>query len=101
MKNVVKKPIKTKKQRLVIYKKVLKEVENKESDGLCIRLKEVAGIDFYDTYIPETDVLFPEFGNFINIYRPIKYLNLLGPHGDINDNWRIKVLNECIKLCRK
>lgn len=105
MKNIYpskKLPINTKKQRLVIYKKALKYLSTKEEGdfGLCIELKELSGISFYDSYQPKTDELFPEFGMFIKRYQPIKFLKLLHK-GNITNKWRIKVLNECIKICEK
>lgn len=56
-------------------------------------------------YLPETDILYLEFGTCINKYVPVKYLDILeiDRHGDyeITNAWRIKVLEECIKLCQE
>jgi hypothetical protein len=103
IKGLTPKKIATPKQRLVIYKKALKEIKangKEEKHGLCILLKELANIKFMDLDLPETDELYPEFGNYINRYKPTKYLSLVKNNKPSNE-WRIKVLKGCIKKCKK
>lgn len=89
-------PIKTKKQRLAIYKKVLLLWKKGKEEGLCIDFKHQSGRDFFDRNLPETDVLFPEFGLFIKRYSPQQHTDLF--YNDIR-KWRKKVLDACIKIC--
>lgn len=96
-------PIKTKKQRLVIYKKVKKAITNKNTLGLCELLMELSGRSFY--YEKWAFEIFPEFGKFFNYHqqpRVKKYTELCEEKGSyllITNKWRLKVLDECIKLC--
>lgn len=85
-----------KSQRLKAYKEALEIVSNpnKLHSGLCILLVHQVGLLFIDS--PDTDLLFPEFGQFIDLYQPTKYVDL---YYTDKIKWRIKVLKECIKLC--
>jgi len=93
-------PINTKKQRLKIYKLALKEDLTKEnSDGLCVILKEISGRTFMNHNLPETIELFPEFNKYVGTwYSILKYKDL---HCKNVKQWRIRVLNACIKECLK
>lgn len=94
-------PINTKKQRLVIYKKVLRLYNkgfSEDKQGLCVNLKQESGRSFMCLFLPETDVLFPEFGRHIKKYTPTKYVSL---YKKSEPKWRVKVLENCIKLCNK
>ena len=90
-----------KRKRLAIYKKLLAEIQEFNSkDGLCILLANKAGLKFDSS--PDSDLLFPEFGEHIDKYCPTKFLNLCNgsyimPY--ITSAWRIAVLENCIKLC--
>jgi len=84
-------------QRLKIYKQIFAN-ENLSSDsgmGLCILLARYAGYNFIKS--PDSDCLFPEFGEHIEKYSPIKWDSLFN-----NDRkkWRRAVLESCIELCK-
>ena len=85
-----------KRKRLAIYKKLLAETQEFNNEqGLCILLAEKAGLKFSSS--PDSDLLFPEFGEHIDKHSPTKFLNLC--NGRITSAWRIAVLENCIKLC--
>jgi hypothetical protein len=96
-------PIKTPKQRLVIYEELLERVVTHDTGGTCIRLKEMIGVSFHDNDYPETGVMFPEFGKHIDEnYNVFKFGELCGSKtGLMNQAWRIAVLKNCIKMCKK
>lgn len=102
--------INTPKKRLEVYKQALEITHDKghkeNGRGLCILLKELVGINFHSNEYPDTDKLFPEFGEHIDGYTPIKFSELwtlpIGSYVFLTatPEWRIKVLKNCIKLCQ-
>jgi hypothetical protein len=85
-------------QRKKIYQLVLDNMRNGKYDnniGLCIRLVWEMDLDF--TRTPDTDLLFPEFGNCISLYNPTKWVYEFNYD---RIEWRFKVLKYCIKLCK-
>lgn len=85
-------------QRKKIYQSVLDNMRNGKYDcetGLCIRLVREAGLNFMET--PDTDLLFPEFGNCISRYTPTMWIYEFNYD---RIEWRFKVLEYCIKLCK-
>jgi hypothetical protein len=100
-------PIDTPKQRLPLYKEMLRLVETQEYSGLCIGLIEQSGRPWriYASIdrTEHTDILFPEFGKHICGYTPITKLELMEQTkwgtNKITQAWRLAVLNDCIKQC--
>ena len=98
-------PIETKKDRLVVYEKTLKELlkyikeHNLSNPGLCIALRDNSGRSFPSFPFTQTDHYFPEFGECYN-GSPIKFLDCLSENGYPTDEWRLEVLNYCIEQCQ-
>jgi hypothetical protein len=102
-------PIKTKEQRLVVYEKCLKyALVYKENDlptqGLCIELFTQSGRSFLDEH-PEANIQFPEFGELFGNDYSTNQINDNTKYRELYETdpveWRIKVLKECIKMCKK
>jgi hypothetical protein len=82
-------------KRIKIYKKILSELSlNVNNGGLCILLAHKAGLRFIDS--PDSDCLYPEFGNYITKYRPTQYIDLFNHD---RHKWRKTVIEGCIKDC--
>ncbi len=102
-------PIKTKKQRLLVYKQALNNPKWFEGQGLCFVLQWIANgkpgnpKELWLTINKWQDacIMFPEFSKFYdpNMCKALKYVKLW--ETCTKNEWRIKVLNRCIELCNK
>lgn len=96
--NMTQLPIKTKKERSIIYKKaLLADLSKDTSDGLCIILRDLSGRSLIDWHWTDTSNHFPEFGKYYNPINLEKYQNDL--YSNNIEKWRREVLNMCITVC--